>query len=147
VLHLTSDGSYTHTWRQTTHKKLLLHKSRHHDLKREGNKKKENKTSFCGEFHKGCYLKKEEAETDVMVLDSYTGARLMSAKRGGGDETVAHHRRPAKTTTPVGMTAFSYNEEFFFPFHVLSTGISPCLLLLLCAEQRAFFSIFTQLNR
>jgi hypothetical protein len=91
VLHLTSDGSYTHTRRQTTHKKLLLHKSRHRDLKREGNKK-----SFCGEFHKGCYLKKEEAETDVMVLDSYTGARLMSAKRGGGDETVAHHRRPAK---------------------------------------------------
>ena len=70
-------------------------------------KKKENKTSFCGEFHIiCCYLKKEEAETDVMVLDSYTGARLMSAKRGGGDETVAHHRRPAKTTTPVGMTAF-----------------------------------------
>lgn len=102
--------SYTHTDKQHTHththKKLLLHKSRHRDLKREGNKKKENKTSFCGEFHKGCYLKKEEAETDVMVLDSYTGARLMSAKRGGGDETVAHHRRPAKTTTPVGMTAF-----------------------------------------
>ena len=78
-----------------------------------------------------------------MVLDSYTGARLMSAKIGGGDETVAHHRRPAKTTTPVGMTAFSYNEEFFFPCAMSFRLVYRRVYY----EQRAFFYIFTQLNR